>query len=86
MIHHLSIPARDPRHVAEVLVELFGGTLTGFGPWRDQHDAPLVQERRHPDRPVRGLGVKDVVDQAQHMRRFAGGAGNKPVAMTRCSP
>ncbi len=35
MIHHLSIPARDPRHVAEVLVELFGGTLTGFGPWRD---------------------------------------------------
>lgn len=35
MIHHLSIPARDPRHVADVLVELFGGTLTGFGPWRE---------------------------------------------------
>lgn len=35
MIHHLSIPARDTRHVAEVLVELFDGTLTGFGPYRD---------------------------------------------------
>jgi hypothetical protein len=33
MIHHLSIPARDTRHVAEVLVELFGGVITGFGPY-----------------------------------------------------
>lgn len=39
MIHHVSIPARDPRHVAEVLVELFGGTLTGFGPWHDAYIA-----------------------------------------------
>ena len=35
MIHHLSIHARDPRHVASVLVEMFGGTLTGFGPYPD---------------------------------------------------
>ncbi|MEN9418103.1 MAG: hypothetical protein RI988_1723 [Pseudomonadota bacterium] len=35
MIHHVSIPAHDPRHVAEVLVELFEGTLTGFGPWHN---------------------------------------------------
>lgn len=35
MIHHISIPARNPRHVAEVLVELFDGRLTGFGPWPD---------------------------------------------------
>lgn len=35
MIHHLSIPATDPRHVAEVLVELLDGTLTAFGPYRD---------------------------------------------------
>ena len=39
MIHHLSIPARAPRNVAQVLVELFGGTLTGFGPWRDSYIA-----------------------------------------------
>lgn len=32
MIHHFSIAARDPRHVAEVLAELFGGAVTGFGP------------------------------------------------------
>lgn len=35
MIHHISIPATDTRHVAEVLVELLGGVLTGFGPYRD---------------------------------------------------
>ncbi|HPU39984.1 MAG TPA: hypothetical protein PLS63_10455 [Microthrixaceae bacterium] len=35
MIHHISIPARDTRHVAEVLVELFDGMLTGFGPYGD---------------------------------------------------
>ena len=33
MIHHFSIPAQNPRHVAQVLTELFGGTLTGFGPY-----------------------------------------------------
>ncbi|HVC55236.1 MAG TPA: hypothetical protein VND95_04735 [Stellaceae bacterium] len=32
MIHHVSIPARDPRHVAEVLAELMGGTCHAFGP------------------------------------------------------
>jgi len=26
MIHHVSIPAREPRHVAEVLAELMGGS------------------------------------------------------------
>lgn len=33
MIHHISIPASDPQHVAEVLVELFDGLLTRFGPY-----------------------------------------------------
>ncbi|HJU18046.1 MAG TPA: hypothetical protein VJ770_16455 [Stellaceae bacterium] len=32
MIHHVSIPARDPRHVAEVLAELMDGTCYPFGP------------------------------------------------------
>jgi hypothetical protein len=32
MIHHVSIPARDPRHVAEVLAELMGGQCHPFGP------------------------------------------------------
>ena len=30
MIHHVSIPARDPEHVARVLGELFGGYVGPF--------------------------------------------------------
>ena len=44
MIHHLSIHARDPRHVATVLTELFGGALTGFGPWPGSFIAWLGDE------------------------------------------
>jgi len=32
MIHHVSIPAHEPRHVAEVLAELMGGKCHPFGP------------------------------------------------------
>jgi hypothetical protein len=32
MIHHASIPARDPRHVAAVLAELIGGRVFPFPP------------------------------------------------------
>jgi hypothetical protein len=32
MIHHVSIPAREPRHVAEVLAELMGGKCHPFRP------------------------------------------------------
>jgi hypothetical protein len=35
VIHHLSIPARDTRHVADVLAELLGGVVTAFGPYPD---------------------------------------------------
>ncbi len=31
MIHHVSIPARDPRHVAEVLAKLMGASATRSG-------------------------------------------------------
>jgi len=39
MIHHLSIPARDPLRVAQVLTELFDGALTRFGPYADSYIA-----------------------------------------------
>lgn len=39
MIHHLSIPAGNPRHVADVLVEMFNGKLTEFGPYKDSYIA-----------------------------------------------
>jgi hypothetical protein len=32
MIHHVSIPAREPQHVAEVLAELMAGKCHPFGP------------------------------------------------------
>ena len=32
MIHHVSIPAREPQHVAGVLAELMGGKCFPFGP------------------------------------------------------
>lgn len=32
MIHHVSIPAREPQHVAEVLAELLNGKCLPFGP------------------------------------------------------
>ncbi len=32
MIHHLSIAARDPKHVADVLAELMGGVAVPFSP------------------------------------------------------
>jgi catechol 2,3-dioxygenase-like lactoylglutathione lyase family enzyme len=36
MIHHLSIPVRDPRHTVDVFCELFGGgVVTPFGPYPD---------------------------------------------------
>lgn len=36
MIHHLSIPATDTRHVVDVLVEVLGGgVVTPFGPYSD---------------------------------------------------
>lgn len=39
MIHHLSIPAQNPRHVAQTLVDLFGGTLTKFEPYNKSYIA-----------------------------------------------
>jgi len=49
MIHHVSIPARDPQHVAEVLAELLDGQCHPFGPLdgafmavaRDGHSAMI---------------------------------------------
>ncbi len=44
MIHHLSLPATETRHVAGVLVELFGGVLTAFGPYQDSWIAWAADE------------------------------------------
>ena len=39
MIHHLSIPAQIPLHVAKTLLELFNGRLSRFGPYDNSYIA-----------------------------------------------
>ncbi len=39
MIHHLSIPAQDPLHVAKTLVDLFNGKLSRVGPYDNSYIA-----------------------------------------------
>lgn len=39
MIHHISIPARDPRHVASVLAEMFDGVVSRFAPYANSYIA-----------------------------------------------
>ena len=56
MIHHLSIAARDPRHVAGVLAEFMGGISVPFPPnpgsffalQRDEHGSGSRSTRREP--------------------------------------
>ena len=40
MIHQVSIPAREPQRVAEVLAELMGGKCYPFGPLEGAFMAP----------------------------------------------
>jgi hypothetical protein len=61
MIHHVSIPARDPAHVAKVLAELLGGYAGPFigpfpGAWvvyqEDEHGSGIeIYEERTQLRP-----------------------------------
>lgn len=55
MIHHVSIPARDPQHVAEVLAELMRGKSYPFGPLEGAYMAASGDEHGtmievYPDR------------------------------------
>lgn len=64
MIHHISIPARDPRHVAGVLAELMGGHCVPFGPLEgafmatsgDQHGTMIEV---YPDRATLDIPASD---------------------------
>ncbi len=42
MIHHISIPAHDPEHVAGVLAELMGGRCVPFGPLKGAFMATMA--------------------------------------------
>jgi hypothetical protein len=46
MLFHMSISARDPRHVAEVIAELWGGTVRRFPPVSDNGWIALAGDDR----------------------------------------
>jgi hypothetical protein len=70
MIHHVSIPARDPEHVAKVLAELLGGYAGPFvgpmpGAWavyqEDEHGSGIeVYEERTVLVPGEGDAMGDI--------------------------
>lgn len=71
MIHHLSIPARHTRHVADVLAELFGGVVTGFGPYPNSILAVAEREDWRALRLPRGpFDVIEFWMSANPMQRF----------------
>lgn len=37
MIHHYSIPVQDTKNVSQVLANLFGGTISAFGPYQNSY-------------------------------------------------
>lgn len=48
---------------------------------QDQSDPPFMQECRYPGPAMIGIGIKNMVDQFKHMRRFACGASHKVITM-----
>jgi hypothetical protein len=64
MIHHVSIPAREPCHVAEVLAELMGGKCHPFGPLEGAFMATTADEHGtmievYPERATLGIPSSD---------------------------
>lgn len=64
MIHHVSIPAREPQHVAEVLAELMNGKCYPFGPLEGAFMAQSGDEHGtmievYPDRSTLEIPAKD---------------------------
>jgi len=81
MIHHISIPAREPRHVAEVLVELFDGHLTGFGPYPNCYIA-WVGDGFGTAIEVFPVGTEMVPDSGNGQANFRHRAGSAPFTAT----
>ena len=81
MIHHISIPAREPRHVAELLVELFDGHLTGFGPYPNCYIA-WVGDGFGTAIEVFPVGTEMVPDSGNGQANFRHRAGSAPFTAT----
>jgi hypothetical protein len=64
MIHHVSIPARNPEHVAGVLAEVMGGKCVPFGPLEGAYMAISSDEHGsmievYPDRATLDIPAND---------------------------
>jgi len=64
MIHHVSIPARNPEHVASVLAEVMGGKSVPFGPLEGAYmamsgDAHGSMIEVYPDKATLDIPAKD---------------------------
>ena len=64
MIHHVSIPAREPQHVAEVLAELMNGKCVPFGPLEGAFmatsgDATGTMIEVYPERTTLNIPYRD---------------------------
>ena len=73
MIHHLSIPVENPRHVAQVLCEVLGGKLTEFGPYKDSYIAWAADEHGTAIE-VFPLGTELLPDAGSGQARFTSSA------------
>jgi hypothetical protein len=81
MIHHLSIPARDPLHVASVLTEMFRGRLTGFGPYPGSYIAWMGDEHGTAIE-VYPVGTEMFPDSGPGQANFRHQAGASPFTAT----
>ena len=69
MLHHLSIPAVDPQHVATTLVELFQGSMTLFGSYQDAYIA-WVGDEHGTGIEVFPLGTELIPSEGQSPPQF----------------
>jgi hypothetical protein len=69
MIHHLSIPAENPLHVARVLAELFGGEVGRFGPYQNSY-AAWAKDQHGTAIDVLPIGTEMYPDTGRGQARF----------------
>ena len=81
MIHHLSIAAERPSHVAAVLAELFGGEVSRFGPYADAYIAWMGDELGSAIE-VFPLGTELLPGEAASQAGFRHHPGDSPYTAT----
>ena len=81
MLHHLSIPAADPQHVAATLVALFNGTMTVFGPYQNSYIA-WVGDEYGTGIEVYPLGTELIPGEGQSPPQFRHNPAASPFGAT----